>query len=140
MKQRGRKTTGTLLATVELSQKRPGPPQSLNADMAALWHRVTGCFPADWFRPADWPLLESYCRHVYRAGVIDGQLDKFKDEWLTTDDGLKRYRSLLEARKSETTLMQSLARSMRITHQSRVHKDTAARSVEKVHTGPRPWE
>ena len=140
MKQRGRKTLNALVQTVDLSQRRPGPPESLNTGMSALWHRVVGCFPADGFRPADWPLLESYVRHVYRAGVIDRQLDRFEDEWLTTDDGLKRYRSLLEARKVESTMMQSLARSMRITHQSRVHKDSAARAVEKVGIGGAPWE
>jgi len=140
MKQSGRKSTSKLLATVELSEKRPAPPASLNTTMASLWHKVVGCFPAEYFRPADFPLLESYVRHVYRAGVIDKLLDKFKDEWLLSDDGLKRYRSLLEARKVETTLMQSLARSMRITHQSRVHKDTAARIVEKNHSGKELWE
>ena len=113
MKQRGRKPTQTLVTPVELAQKRPAPPESLNEGMAALWHRVTGCFPSDYFRPADWPLLESYCRHVYRAGVIDRQLDAFQDDWLKDDDGLKRYRSLLEARKVESAQIQSLARAMR---------------------------
>jgi hypothetical protein len=140
MKKRGRKTENDLLKPVELTQKRPPPPAGLNADMGAIWIRVTGCFPPDYFRPADWPLLESYCRHVYRAAVIDRQLDAFENTWLRDDDGLRRYRTLLEARKGETQLITSLARSMRITHQSRVHKDTAARLVEKTRTTPAPWE
>jgi hypothetical protein len=112
MRQRGRKSVSAQIQTVSLEKRRPSPPAALNDTMAALWQQVTGCFEPGYFRPADFPLLESYVRHCCRAGVIDRQLDTMQDKWLTDDEGLKRYRSLLDARGKETALVLSLARAL----------------------------
>jgi phage terminase small subunit len=141
MKQRGKKSVSAQIQTVSLEKRRPSPPADLNDQMAALWQQVVGCFEPGYFRPADYPLLESYCRHVYRAGVIDRQLDVMQDKWLTDDEGLKRYRSLLDARAKETAVVLSLARSLRIAQQSRVHRHRAATAVERAdNKAPPPWE
>lgn len=141
MKKPGRKSASEqAIKPVELVQKRPAPPASLTADMAATWIRVTACFSPDYFRGDSLPLLEAYVRHIDNAARLDAEIDAMKPEWLKMDDGLARYKTLLDLREKQTRVIASIARSLRITHQSRVHKDTAARKVESTPGAAKPWD
>lgn len=136
MKQRGRKPQGVV---VSLEAKRPEPPEGFSAAKAAIWHQIVSSLPADWFTPDIQPLLVSYCTHIDLAAAVDREISAFKDEWLKTDDGLKRYSRLLALRERQTSAMLSLARSLRLTNQSRYGPRKAAIEAGKG-AGPKLWE
>ena len=132
MAQRGRKSAEAKVAPkpVALSTKRPAPPSSLTADQAEVWQKVVSCYPADYFRPSERDLLVAYCRHTVEAGRLSRLVDSVPDDAVKAD--LDTFTKLLAARDREVRAATALARSMRITHQSRVHKDSAARAVERA--------
>jgi len=108
--------------------------------MAGIWHSVTGCYPADHFRADTQPLLEMYCRHVDTAQVLNTLIDGMKPEWLKSDEGLARYKTLLDMREKETRAVTALARSMRLTQQAQYSTRKAATIAENTRTGPAPWD
>jgi hypothetical protein len=68
-------------------------------------------------------------------------IDTMPDDYIKeADGGIETYAKLLKMRDTETRAATALARSMRITHQSRVHKDTAGRAIESNIEGNKPWE
>jgi len=70
-------------------------------------------------------MLVDYCRHVVKADVIDAQIKQFDPEWLNENDGLKRYDRLLAMAHRESQIINTLARSMRLTHQASYRADKA---------------
>jgi hypothetical protein len=138
MNQRGRKSVGALTAAQVETIRRHAPPESLSDLEAEIWVMVVDALPADWFGRDQLPLLLAYCKHSARAQLLDEQIDTFDRQWLKDDDGLKRYDKLLGMRERETRQITSLARSMRITQQSRTHKDKAG-SMAKKAGGDKPW-
>lgn len=130
------------MAAVELQGRRPEPPATLPDGAASIWRAVVSGFPPSYFRPADYPLVEAYARHCHQAARLDEHIDAMQSEWLKDEEGLKRYRCLLDARRHETSQTLALARSLRITHQSRVTKRGAASAIEEAQKEgmPRPWD
>lgn len=141
MKQRGRKSAGKLaVANPVEALPRHAPPESLRAVEAEIWLMVTNALPADWFGRDQLPLLLAYCKHSARAQLLDEQIDAFEPKWLKQDEGLRRYDKLLAMRERETRQITSLARSMRLTQQSRTHKDAAATAAASSKTpSDKPW-
>lgn len=74
--------------------------------------------PSDWFGSSHVAMLVDYCRAVARADVVDGQIKEFDPDWLKTDEGLKRYERLISVGAKLSGVCNTLARSMRVTHQS----------------------
>ena len=72
-------------------------------------------------------LLSDYCRHREAIENIGSVLDTFKPEWLKSAEGAKRYFELLKMREMETRAAVRMARSLRLTTQSRYMPNTAAR-------------
>jgi hypothetical protein len=56
MRQRGRKSTESLLVVPSAFPQRPDPPKELSPDQADLWRGYVGDMPADWFTSETWPL------------------------------------------------------------------------------------
>ncbi|PLW82657.1 hypothetical protein CWI75_08720 [Kineobactrum sediminis] len=138
MAQRG-KQSAAALAVATTEGRRPSPPQTLNDAQAAVWRRVVGVYPPEYFRPDSFDLLEAYCRHVVSAGFLNAEIDRYQPAWLLEDDGLKRYKTLLECRDRESRTSMALARSMRITNQSRFDERKAA-STQRTTSARAPWE
>jgi hypothetical protein len=53
------------------SLKRPDPPYDLREHESDVWRATVGAVAADHFCPANYPLLEQYCRHVVAARRVD---------------------------------------------------------------------
>jgi hypothetical protein len=138
MNQRGRKSASALAVAGLESIPRHAPPETLSDLESEIWVMVVDALPADWFGRDQLPLLLSYCKHSAQAQFLDEQIAAFDAQWLADDDGLKRYDKLLGMRERETRQITALARSMRITQQSRTHKDTAGTSAKKGAT-EKPW-
>ena len=119
--------------------RRHAPPESLSDLETEIWVMVVDALPAEWFGRDQLPLLLAYCKHSARAQILDREIDAFNPQWLKDDDGLKRYDKLLAMRDRESKQITSLARSMRITHQSRTHKDKASSMARKGGGEEKPW-
>ena len=140
MQQRGRKSVSGLVAQDNLAPiPRMAPPGDLSDYEAAIWTSVINTKPADWFQADTLPLLLSYCKHVSTAATLDKELSLFDPGWLRDDDGLKRFKLLTDMRERESRALTALARSMRLTQQAQIHKETAGVKSRKV-TGSRPWD
>lgn len=140
MKQRGRKSEASLemVASVEPIPRMP-PPAQLSEFEAEVWVQITATKPADWFNADTIPLLVSYCKHISHAAVLDDQISAFDPQWMEEADGLKRYRTLLDMREKESRAMTALARSMRLTQQSRYSAPTAETAARKT-AAKKPWQ
>jgi hypothetical protein len=98
------------------------PPASLPKHLRAIWFETVAALPAEWFTPEHVPLLERYCFHVARARDLERLVAK-----VNPIRQLAKYQSLARAAAMETRMVVALARSMRLTHQARLHPVTAAR-------------
>ena len=57
MKQRGRKSSESLLVVPAVLPQRPDPPAELSPDQGDIWRGYVSDMPADWFTSETWPLL-----------------------------------------------------------------------------------
>jgi len=141
MNQRGRKSSAITVAPSVTDIPRAAPPADLDEFEAHVWTAVVNTKPADWFQADTLPLLESYCRHVSHAKTIDREVAKFDPGWLSDDDGLKRYRMLMDMREKESRAITALARSMRLTQQAQYLAPTAGTVARNAKSsGKKPWE
>lgn len=92
---------------------------------------LIGTKPADWFQPADLPLLVELARHMDRADRLDAEIRA-----LAPDD-LKGLKWLQPLANAESVRIQSILRSLRLTPQARYRADSAKL---KPREGPAPWE
>lgn len=105
----------------------------------SYWLATVNSRPADWFGSEHIPLLVNYCRHACRADILAQSLASFDPAWLMEDEGLKRYERLSKLARDESSAVNTLARAMRITHQSLYRADKAATVVGGTARN-RPWE
>jgi hypothetical protein len=120
--------------------RRPAPPADLTTAQAVVWRAVVDHMPADWFRPETLDLLAAYCRHICRERFLSAELDRCPATALSTEDGLGHFGKLSAAAERESRAALALARSMRLTQQSRYDAAKAARAVGSQRIGPAPWE
>ena len=134
----GRKSAAEIGLVVTLPGQRPEPPTDLTAPQAAIWRAVVSTKPADWFGADTQPLLRSYCRHTASAETLAKHIAKLED---ADDLDIGLYADLLKARDRETRAMAALARSMRLTQQSRYTPQAAGTKAGSVGAAARkPWE
>src|SRR5690625_517057 len=137
MKQRGRKSAGELaVASPVLVQPRPDAPVELTPEQADVWNEVVDALPADWFPAETHPLLIQYCRHTIEARRIAQLIDQ---EGAREELDVATYAALLRMQARETTALNSMASSMRLSQQSSRRDDNSA-TAKKNRTVTRPWE
>lgn len=131
---RGKKSAEAL-SVVTVMPERPRPPAELNGQERDVWNATVNAHPGGWIARDSFPILIQYCRHTVRALRIAQLIQQEEDE---DDFNPDRWAKLLDLQNRETKTILALARSMRLTHQSRIRADSAkARPHEG---GPRPWE
>jgi hypothetical protein len=136
---RGRKKALTVI-TGAFGTGRPPPPVQLTKRGAEIWRDVVGTEAAELFATAATRnLLADYCRARETAETYTTLIESFNPEWLTTEDGLKRFRSACHGRDVETRAAVTLAMKLRLTNQSRYVKDHSVVASRKA-SGQRPWE
>jgi len=126
MKQKGRKSTASLSVIAPAGQTRPDAPDDLNDAENALWRRITATKSVDYFDEGTLPLLAEYCRLKSTADLLASSISDYDPTWLLTDDGVARFKSLVDLRDKAQGRMIALARSMRLTNQSRYQPSVAA--------------
>ena len=137
MAQRGRKAAAALAVAAPVEQiPRAAPPGQLSDFEASIWQQVVATKPADWFQADTHPLLVSYCKHVGQMAHVDrlvADCPPVKD-----DEDLKRLDMLYKMRDRESRAISGLARSMRLTQQSRYTPQRSATVDSKV-AKAKPW-
>lgn len=135
-RQRGRKSVAAqAIGQVVTLPERPRAPTELNDEEVSVWDQVVGAHPGDWISRDQVPLLIQYVRHVVGARRV-AQLITQHEAGEQFDTGA--YLKLLTAQQTESKQIVLLARSMRITNQSRYvpHAGGARPSPQN----PKPWE
>lgn len=138
MAQRGRKSTAALtVASINKAVRLPAPAELTEAEKET-WRQVMNAKPAGWFDKSHIPMLTQYVRHISHVAIIKDQIAMMKPEWLTGDDGLKRYDKLLAMHEREGRAISSLATRMRLTPQSTYDAKKGAGYMPA--SGPKPWD
>ncbi len=122
---------------IQVKEPRLAPPEGLSAAQVQVWRLTVDHLPPEWFAKEQTAMLEQYCRHVARAAQIESALatvDPVAD--LATFDKLVKLAAL------ESSKITMLARSMRLTQQSRLKAETASRRATAAAALDRlpPWE
>ena len=111
------KTSAAALAMPALlrrEQARLVPPKHLTEAQCAMWRATVNALPPDYFRPEVAATLERYCIGVDRVRQLE--------VLLAEDDPAQdfdRYERIVRLAGIETARIAALARSLRITNQSR---------------------
>src|SRR5262245_55364332 len=113
--------------------ERQRAPHDLTDEETEIWAAVINSQPADWFSPANIPLLSQYCRHVIQAKRIAELVEK-----ATADPNLsiQDYDRLLKMAEPETRAIAALASRMRICQQAL----TNHRGHKKAQVARKLWE
>ena len=137
---RGRKSSAELAVKTTFTPERPVAPEGLTPEQLDVWCDVTLRLPPDWFPKETHALLTEYCRAVTRAEFVGRKIDAFKPQWLGQDGGVELLGKLVATTDRQVRLMMSLARALRITNQSRLKAESAARKAAESGAGliP-PW-
>jgi hypothetical protein len=141
MATRGRKSAAALTVVAGSIDSRPEAPADLTEFQRDVWSRTVAGEPLNQFKSAALQqLLREYVRHCEAADILAGQIEATKPEWLTDDDGLKRYDRLLSMRDRETKAIADKATKLRLTNQSRYTPQSAATAANRSGGERKPWE
>lgn len=100
---------------------RPEPPADLNEAQAKVWRAAVDTKPPDFFDAAQFPILADYCRAV----VLQNELsEKLCASQINDFDKLAKLKT-------------SLARSLRLTNQSRYTPASTARAARPINQAQR---
>lgn len=126
-KKRGRKSAAQELTpnVIQLPGKHRSP-RELNSEECVIWDAVIDAHERDWIQRDQFPVLVQYCKHVITARRVSQMI---RAEEAGEEFDTDAYLKLLAAQERESRAVTALARSLRITNQSRYHSDGA---------GPRP--
>lgn len=135
---RGRKSAASL-AIMPLKVPPPEPPANLTPEQAECWREVVGSLPSNWLPRDVWPLLESYCRSIATSRQLSKVIQAFTPDMLT-GAALTEFGRLCTLRAAENANMWRMATKLRLTNQSRLRSETAARQANNAPRGRKPWE
>jgi P27 family predicted phage terminase small subunit len=138
MKQRGRKSIGDL-SVVEFPDARVTPPTTLTAAQTEEWWAIVNSLPADFFRPADVPLLAQFCRHSAMANYA-AQLLEADGAILRTEKGWPFPNPALQLLNSQSSAMATLASKLRLCPSARMVQVDASKQAGDGTRGARPWQ
>jgi len=139
MIQRGRKSVASLATISKITDARPPVPEGMPEVQAKIWRATVNRLPYDYFQAEHLPLLKAYVQHVAIGEQLARQIAKFEGTWLTMADGLEHFDRLTRCLEREHRMAVSLARSLRLTHQSRYDR-TVAGKVTRPGLDRMPWE
>lgn len=140
---------------------RTPPPPELNEAESTTWRGIVERLPSDWFTAENLPLLKELCRHIGHSDALSLDVAAIRDELATLKaigpDQLPEGMSPIELRKAiraataeyhaalrehrcQTERIGNLATKLRLSQQSRIYERSAGPKVDKVPTGPKPWQ
>jgi hypothetical protein len=140
--QRGRRSSAALSISPIGTPPKLKPPAGLTAEQLAIWKRVIGALPTDYFGVDQTDLLRAYVTQASDVALMSRQLAEVTaiDPVTAPADVWKRARQLRSDLRAAQGRMGDLAVKLRITNQSRLDAEGAARKVRNGGGASRPWE
>ena len=141
MGERGPKSAEELMVTASsaaLVQRMEPPDELWRDEECAVWRQVVEALPADWFSPADAPLLVQYCRHVVQARRVAQLIRQMEHTSAPLD--LDAWTRLMRAQDAQSAAVARLATKMRLSQQSRYGARAAHTAARRGTRGKAPWE
>jgi hypothetical protein len=102
------------------------PPNDLTDAQATLWRAIVATKPPEWFSADTGPILKQYCRLTTRLDETAAKLQNPEPKWGRDD--------LIKTEERLSRSLMALARSMRLTQQSRIDPKTAATAHHRAIT------
>lgn len=137
MKQRGQQSAAALVTVTSMPMRLLPAPLDLTEEESAIWCRVVATKPGDWWDAGNMPLLASMCRAVVQSELVGEQV-RLVSAHLADDDGLARYKLLRKLQAELSGEINTLARAMRLTQQSKYNTKSADTADRKA-SGRKPW-
>ena len=123
---------------VEQSDSRPSPPEWLSRAGAVIWGEIVNSLPASYFRPADLPLLGSYCTST--ALYIEASEILTRDGMILTNNRGTEYAHPANAiMLQHASSMAQLGTKLRLTPSARIAKGEKSPKGIAGGGGERPW-
>lgn len=120
--------------------RRADAPEDLTKSQKVIWKRIVDSEPPDFFSSAATQMmLKAAVCHLDTANGLTETINKFKREWIRSQNGSKMYDRLLKMRADESKAYGLLATKLRLTNQSRYTPQRAA-TTGREHSKLRPWE
>ena len=138
MKQAGRKSAAELATVTTLPIRLLAAPTDLSVEEAEVWGRVVATKPGEWWDAGTVPLLAQYCRATVQAELIAGLVRQTASSMLSDPSQLGTYKELRKIQGALSGEITTLARSMRLTQQSRYNAKNSETANRKA-TGRKPW-
>ena len=140
MAKRGRKSVAAVTAPASAVERceRPDACYSLPQEAADVWRATLDALPAGFIGAEALPLLAAYARttvSLRRLGQLIHAAEHGPD-----DLDAPAYLALLKAHAAQAQALKTLGTSLRLTPQSRLRAESAARRIGDHRPGPRPWE
>ncbi|HJW51780.1 MAG TPA: hypothetical protein VJ501_07205, partial [Burkholderiaceae bacterium] len=119
-------------------QRRLLAPAGLTNFQREMWTATVNSRPASWFGEEHCPMLLQYVRHIETANILAQRIDEFNVEAIGDPDQLQVYERLLRMQANQSTMINRLAQSMRMTQLSvhQAHKRVPEKEAESERT---PW-
>ena len=119
---------------------RPDAPYTLTDLEADQWRSIVSAMPADYFAATHFPLLSQLCRHIVAANCIGALLAvQYKSKKIDQP----QFTSLLSMQAAESSSINRLMRSMRLTHQALYRADSTKPRPATMLEAPwhrQPWD
>jgi phage terminase small subunit len=119
-------------------QARPDADYSLPDEEADVWRATVEALPADWIGAEAHPVLAAYCRTTVQLRRLGQLIHQAETEAEPFD--LPTYTALLKAHGAAAQVLKTLATSLRLTPQTRLRAESAARRADGSPIGKKPWE
>ena len=139
MTQRGRKSSAEMATVTAMPLRLVKPPEDLTPEESEVWAKVTATKPSEWWDAGSVPLLSQYCRAVVQSELVGDLVRSTGQAMLTDPDELDRYKELRKIQAALASEMTSLARSMRLTQQSRYNAKNSDTAARKAGGPAKPW-
>ena len=139
MTQRGRKSSAELATVTAMPLRLVKAPDDLTPEEGEVWAKVTATKPSEWWDAGSVPLLSQYCRAVVQSELVGDLVRSTGKAMLTDPDELDRYKELRKIQAALASEMTSLARSMRLTQQSRYNAKNSDTAARKAGGPAKPW-
>lgn len=136
---RGPKSMQDKMTVVAVTSARLAPPPGRLTELQEqLWREIVDSHPADFFRPADAPLLTAYCKAFSHYLNADKDIET-RGHTLADDKGREYANPSGQLLVSQASAMAQLAVKLRLAPSSRTSHKVAGRAADQP-TGKRPWE
>jgi hypothetical protein len=119
-------------APIKAKDARLPPPETLNPRQKSLWLCIVDALPANWFTPAEQPLLVNYVESISFQETVSRQIKAGNTD-------IRDSKILHDIYCKQAGLIASLATKMRLTQQSKYTEKTAATATARI-GGKRPWD